>query len=205
MAILTSPATYELDPAKAWRRLKTRSAKPGFLAILREVAAWREREAQERDVPRNRILRDESLLEIAAHAPKTADQLARTRGTPRGFAQGRMGTAILEAVARGSKVPPADCPRLPPRPDLPRGLGPVIDLLKVLLKMKCEAHDVAQKLVASAADLERIAADDSADVPALKGWRRELFGEDALALKHGRTALTVKGRKLATVTMDDGK
>jgi ribonuclease D len=199
MAILADPDTYQVHPAQAWRRLKVRSSRPHFLAILRELAAWREETAQTKDLPRNRVVRDEALLEIAAHAPADVAALARTRGLPRAVAEGKFGQAIMAAVARGQATPEVDCPTLPPARELPRGLGPVVDLLRVLLKMKCDANEVAQKLVASAADLEQIAADDDADVPALRGWRRELFGEDALALKHGRLALTVSGRKLRAV------
>src|SRR5690606_30268737 len=146
MRVLTDPATYRLDPRESWRRLKTRSENRRFLAILREVAAWREEEAQSRDLPRNRILKDESLVEIASHAPSSAEELARSRGMQRGFAEGRMGQGILTAVKRGQAVPETECPVPTPRVDLPPGLGPVVDLLRVLLKTRCEAHDVAQKL-----------------------------------------------------------
>ena len=203
MATLTDPATYRLEPAESWRRLKIRSRSSQFLAILREIAAWRETKAQDRDVPRNRVVRDEALMEIAAHAPQTVDELARTRGLPRSVAEGRIGEEILAAVARARALPEGERPRAPEKYDIPRGLGPVIDLLKVLLKMKCEAGDVAQKLVATSAELERIAADDNADVRALKGWRREIFGEEALALKHGQIALTVEGRSLQAVELED--
>jgi ribonuclease D len=196
MEALAQPSNYQVEPREAWRRLRVRSPKPRFLAVLREVAAWREGYAQEKNVPRNRIVRDEAVVEIAAHTPATVDQLARVRSLSRKMAEGHQGKAILDAVARGMALPADRCPEPDDRPDLPRGLGPVVDLLKVLLKMKCEEHDVAQRLVASSADLELIAADDDADVLALKGWRRELFGADALALKQGRLALTVSGQEL---------
>jgi ribonuclease D len=199
MAVLTNPETYRLEPEDAWRRLKVRTRAPRFLAILREVAAWREREAQSRDVPRNRILRDEALMEIAAHSPTNEKTLERTRGVSSGFGSSRGGKSLLEAIKRGIDVPESEAPTLPKKEPPPKGLGPVIELLKVLLKMRCDADDVAQKLVASSADLEAIAADDEADVPALKGWRREIFGEDALALKHGRIGLTIEGKKLKVV------
>ena len=199
MAILTSRGTYHTEPAAAWMRLKARSRKPRFLGILREVAAWREREAQSRDLPRNRVLRDEALMEIAAHAPSSAEALERTRGLHQGFSRSRAGQGLLEAVAMGLALPEAQCPQLPEKAPLPKGVGPVIELLKVLLKMRCDSEDVAQKLIASSADIEAIAGDDEADVPALKGWRRELFGADALALKHGRIGLTVVGKKLRVV------
>ncbi len=201
MAVLNSPDTYRLEPETAWRRLKTRSASPRYLALLRALAAWRETEAQRRDVPRNRVLRDEQMFDIAAHHPATAEELSHTRGFSREAARGRIGQAILAALEEGMAVPEADCPVPPPQRDQPAGLGPLVDLLKVLLKLQCERHDVAQKLVASVADLERIAADDNAEVRAMTGWRREIFGQEALALKQGRLALGMAGKKLALVPL----
>jgi len=203
-AELTTPATYRVEPEDAWRRLKPRSGNAKFLAVLSELAAWREREAQQRDIPRQRILRDEAVMEIAANHPTNAADLARTRGLGKGLAEGKMGVSIMEAVARGMALPEDQAPRLPERVDVPRGLGPVVELLKVLLKMKCDQHDVAQKLIAGSAEIEAIAADDNADVPALKGWRRELFGEDALRLKHGGVGLgfCTDGRKLRLIELD---
>jgi ribonuclease D len=202
MALLTDPATYEFNPENAWKRLRTRSEKPRFLAVLKEVAAWREREAQNRDVPRNRVLNDENLVEIAAHVPETPEVLAQCRGLTRGFAESRTVEAILAAVKRGLAVPESEAPKLPPKPDIPPGLGPLIDLLRVLLKLRCDEFEVAQKLLANAADLERIAADDHAKVPALDGWRRKVFGEEALALKHGKLALTAKGRSIRIIALE---
>ena len=202
MAVLTNPITYRTDPEHAWRRLKVRGGGPRLLAVLRELAAWRECEAQKRDVPRNRILRDDSLLGLAAHPPQSADDLGRARGVGRGLADGRFGPDILAAVRRALDSDPATWPHLPPRAMLPQGLGPLTDLLRVLLKTKCEQHDVAQKLVADTDDLEMIAADDNADVPALKGWRREVFGEDALKLKHGRLSLAAQGARVKLVELE---
>lgn len=204
MVELADPATYRTDPETAWRRLKPRSSSPKFLAVLKELAAWREREAQERDIPRQRMLRDETLMEIAAHHPATVEELARTRGLGKGMVEGRMGTALLETVRRGLALPEDQIPQPAERVDLPRGLGPVVDLLKVLLKMKCDEHGVASKLVANSADIEAIAADDAADVAALHGWRRDLFGADALALKHGHLGLgfCTDGRKLRLVALE---
>src|SRR6516162_2191933 len=151
---------------------------------------------------RGGLIRDEAVLEIAAHAPKTIEALARSRSLGKGVAEGRLGNEILEAVRRGlansmSLEPP------PSRADTPPGLGPLIELLRVLLKQRCEDHQVAQKLVATAEDLEAIAADDNASVPALSGWRHEIFGKDALALKHGRLALTVRRNRIALVEVGD--
>jgi ribonuclease D len=203
MATLTDPATYRLEPAEAWRRLKTRGGTRRFLTILREVAHWREIAAQQRDIPRGRVLRDEALLEIAAHVPKSIDDLARIRGLGRSIAEGKLGGEMLAAVTRGLALPEADAPTPPERADLPPGLGPLVDLLRVLLKLRCEDNDVAQKLVANASELEMIAADDEADVPSLKGWRREIFGQDALALKHGKLALTARGKRILVVDLGE--
>ena len=202
MAVLTDPATYALEPETAWQRLKTRSNDRRYLAVLRALATWREIEAQRRDVPRGRVMRDEQLFDIAAHTPRTTEDLARTRGLSRDLARGRIGQAVLKAVEAGLAVPEAERPAPPPKAELPKGLGPVVDLLKVLLKMRCEEQHVAQRLVASSADLERIAADDQAPVPALKGWRRKVFGADALALKHGRLALGIDGSTVTVVPVE---
>lgn len=190
MAQLADPNTYIVPPELFWPRLKPRSTNPRFLAVLREVVAWREREARERDLPRGRVIRDESLIEIAAHAPKSVDELAQVRGLSRSQAEGKWGVALLAAVATAQALPESDCPRLDPKSEPPKGVGPLVELLRVLLKTACDSEDVAQKLVASQSDLEAIAADDAADVPALHGWRFEVFGQLALELKHGRLGLT---------------
>lgn len=203
MALLADPGTYIVEPTEAWRRLKSRSSSPRFLMILKELAAWREREAREKDLPRQRMLKDDSLMEIAAQAPTTIDDLAHTRGLSRNAAEGKLGAALLDAVNRALATPEDQWPRPMERNDLPRGLGPVVDLLKVLLKLKGDQHDVAQRLIASSSDLEWIAADDEADVPALHGWRRGLFGEDALKLKHGQVglALAQDGKSLRLIPL----
>lgn len=201
MAELTDPATYRLDPGTAWRRLKMRSSDRRTLALTRELARWRETTAQRRNLPRNRVLRDEQLLEIAAHAPKTADELSHARGLGKGFAESRFGSEILAAVAHVLALPENSYPEPEPRREVPAGLGPLIDLLRVLLKLGCEDNDVAQRLVADAEDLERIAADDHAEVRALSGWRFEVFGKDALDLKHGRLALTAAGKRIRLVRL----
>jgi len=194
MRILTSPETYRLEPDNAWQRLKTRVRKPKELAVLIEVAAWREREAQARDVPRGRVLKDEVIADIAVQAPTSSDKLKHLRSLPKGFERSRWGEAIIEAVTRGLERDPKTLPR-PARVQAAANGGAVVELLKVLLRMISESHHVAAKVIATVDDLERIAADDNADVPALSGWRRDLFGEKALALKHGKLALAIeKGR-----------
>ncbi len=204
MATLLDPATYRLEPDEAWQRLKPRGMSRNGLGVLKEISAWREREAQRRDLPRGRLVKDEALLEIAASQPKRIEDLARIRALPRGNADGPFGKALLEAVARGLALPADKVPTLPDRPNLPRGLGPVVEVLKVLLKMTCETHHVAAKLVASVADLERIAAGES-DVPALRGWRHEVFGKDASALLEGQLGLAVEGGQVRVVAHEATK
>jgi ribonuclease D len=194
MEVLTSPRTYDFHPERAWERLKTRVRKPKELAVLIEVAAWREQEAQSRDVPRGRILKDEVVGDIATHAPTSLDKLANLRSLPKGFDRSKWGTDIVAAVQRGLARDLAALPKI----EKPRGNSngaAIVELLKVLLRMTSERHAVASKVIATVDDLEQIAADDNADVGALHGWRRELFGEAALALKQGRLALAIeKGR-----------
>ena len=203
MAILTDPATYEVEPMEAWRRLKARGAKGRALALLQELAAWRETEARRLDVPRNRVLRDEALVEIAHSAPKDAETLARTRGLSKKGAEGSHGQAILAAVRRGLEAPKKDWPKPERRPQIPEGTGPMADLMKVLLKTKSEEAGVASRLIATAADVELLAGlGKDADVAALKGWRRDVFGEDALRLSRGEIGLAVSDGRI--VAMDTG-
>src|SRR5713101_6048415 len=203
MADLVDPAIYRGEPSEAWRRFRLRGrVDRRQLGILRAVAAWREAAAQQRDLPRGRIMRDEAVLEIAAHAPKTIEGLARTRSLGRGVAEGKLGHEILEAVAQGL-ADPNPPPAIPGKPEAPPGIGPLIELLRVLLKQRCEDFQVAQKLVASADDLEAIAAADDAPVRALNGWRREVFGKDALALKHGELALTAGKSRIELVPLPE--
>ena len=205
MAILTNAATYRVDPQEVWRRFKWRAEKPRLRALLRELAAWRELEAQRLNVPRNRVLRDEALAEIANHPPEVAHDLSRIRGLNMGFAESRQGTEVLAVVARAKALPNDQCPPPDKRRVMPSGLGPVVDLLKILLKQVCEEHGVASKLIAIVDDLEEIAADDNADVPAMRGWRRELFGNVALALKKGELALGVQERKVVLLPPGDSR
>jgi ribonuclease D len=201
MSVLTSPDTYRMEPENAWQRLKTRVRKPKELAVLIEVAAWREREAQSRDVPRARILKDEVIADIAVQAPTTTEKLKHLRSLPKGFERSRWGEAIVAAVARGLDRDMKALPMQSRTQPATNGAA-VVELLKVLLRMISERHHVAAKVIATVDDLERIAADDNAKVPGLAGWRRELFGEKALALKHGKLALAIEKGKVATVERD---
>jgi ribonuclease D len=202
MEILTSPRTYDFHPERAWERLKTRVRKPRELAVLMEVAAWREQEAQSRDVPRSRVLKDDAVGDIVTHAPTSLEKLATLRSLPKGFDRSKWGTEIIAAVQRGLARDPATLPKLEKPRNNSNGAA-IVELLKVLLRMTSEQHAVASKVIATVDDLEQIAADDKADVAALHGWRRELFGEAALSLKHGRLALAIERGRVIRVDRTD--
>jgi ribonuclease D len=202
LAVLTDPATYRADPADAWARIKTRSTAPRFLAALRELARFRETTAQRRNVPRARILKDDALLELAANRPKTPEELGKSRLLLREGRRGDIADGILAAIATAEAVPLADVPR--PEEALGRkpGAEALADLLRVLLKARAESEGVAQRLIASSADLDAIAAGDTDKVPALHGWRLEVFGRDALRLKRGEIALAAEGSAVRVVPLD---
>jgi len=205
MAVLTDPATYELHPEHAWRRLKMRVKTPKALAVLMELAAWREREAQSQDVPRARILKDEALYDIASQAPRTAEDLGSLRSLHNGFARSTRGRAVLEAVAKGLERDPKTVPAIERGEPMPPEAQAVVDLLRVLLKATAGRHGVAPKLIATSDELEEIARSNDTDVPVLKGWRGKLFGEDALALKRGELALVIKKGEVAVLPADQPK
>ncbi len=200
MAGMSDPALYDVEPENAWRRLKPRRHAPKYLAVFRAVAAWRERTAQQRDQPRGRILKDEAIDELAAQAPTETEALNRLRSVPKGFAGSRYGPELVEAISAALKDPEAYAPKIErsAAPASPAA-GAVVELLKVLLKARAEDAGVASKLIATVADLEKIAADDHADAAALHGWRREAFGEDALRLKRGELALVLDGTRVRVV------
>ncbi|MDE2198193.1 MAG: ribonuclease D [Rhodospirillales bacterium] len=196
MAVLAEPATYRPDPDQLWERLKPRTSNRRMLGVLRAIAAWRDREAQHSNIPRGRMLKDEALLEIAAIAPDNVDALARARGVTRGFAEGRMGASLLAAIAAARALPESALPEAPSHREGPRPSPALVSLLKVLLAAKCEQHNVAPRLVANSEDIDRLALEAAPDIAAMQGWRHELFGADAQALKAGALALGVDGRKV---------
>ena len=187
-----NPSLYELHPENAWKRLKFRSREPRFVGLVQAIATWRETKAQSRNLPRNRVLRDDLIMELAANRPKSVDQL---RDLPRINLDRESANEIVAAVLAVLDAPADELPQLPEIVPTPRGIGPLTDLLKVLLKLSAEESDVAQRLIATSSDLEALAQDDQADIPALKGWRRQIFGERALALKHGQLALAAANKK----------
>jgi ribonuclease D len=201
VASLADPAIYQPDPADAWRRLKPRSRDRRFLAIVQRLATWRELEAQRRDIPRNRVLRDDLIMEIAASRPASVEKL---RDLERVSLDRESARAVVAEIQAAMALPEAELPAAEQQQRPPRGIGPLVELMRVLLKLRAEESDVAQRLIANGSDLEAIAIDDRADVPALKGWRREIFGEEALALKRGEVAIAVRNRRATVVPLPAG-
>jgi ribonuclease D len=201
MAQVADPANYNFDPEMAWKRLKPRKFQPKYLAVFRAAAAWRERTAQTRDQPRGRVLKDEAIDEIATQAPTDLDALGRLRSVPKGFGGSRFGPELIAAVKEALKDPEGYAPAVERTAPSPQAAGAVVELLKVLLKARAEDAGVASKLIATVSDLEKIAADDTAPVQALTGWRRDLFGADALKLKRGELALVLDGARVRVVNV----
>ena len=198
MAELADPATYRTDPETAWERLRPRSHNRRFLGVLKAIAAWREREAQRVNIPRGRLVKDETLLELAATTPATAAELARARGVSEGFAKGKSGAGLLAAIAEAKLVPESALPEVPKERAGANASPALVALLKVLLAAKSEEHGVAQKLLANSDELERLAAGEEG-LPSLHGWRREVFGDAALSLRAGRIALGVEGKRVRLI------
>ena len=201
LAVLTDPATYRLDPDEAWTRIKTRSSSPRFVAALRELARMRETLAQKRNVPRARILKDDALLELAANRPRTAEDLGKSRLLLREARRGEVADAILAAIADAEAVPASELPQPPEAGPRRAGSEALADLLRVLLKAKAETEGVAQRLIASSAELDAIAAGETDGVAALAGWRHEVFGRDALRLRAGEIALSADGGAVRVVPL----
>ena len=196
MEVLTSPKTYNMAPEDAWKRLKTRLRSKKQLGVLIALAAWREREAQEKNVPRQRILKDDALIEVATQMPQTREALNALRALPRGFGNSRAGEAIMAAVKDGLET---DAKLLPPLPGgnekMPESTQAAAEILKLALKIVAEREGLAPRLLASASDIDAVAQDDDADVPLMHGWRRQMFGAIALDLKHGHAVIGFrKGR-----------
>ena len=198
---LNDTSIYQTSPPDAWKRLKSRNTNPRFLGVLKELASWREKEAQKKNIPRNHVIKDEALVEIAQSTPKSLKNLTRIRGLGQRTAEGYVGQSLLKAVEVGENIPSNQCPQVPRRPSIPKNIGPITDYLKVLLKMKCDEHGIAQKLIANSADIEKLAAFGSkAGVAAISGWRKNLFGEDAINLIEGRSTIIIEEQKLRLAT-----
>jgi ribonuclease D len=199
MADLVAPANYRVEPEDAWKRLKMRARTPAELAILIEVAAWRERAAQSQDVPRARVIKDDMIYDVINQKPTTVEDLSQLRTVHEGFARSSRGRELVEAVKAALARPPESLPELEINQPLPPAAVAVADMFRVLLKAVAAKHDVAAKLIATSDHLDKIAVDDNANVPALHGWRRKLFGEDALALKAGKLVMAVENGQVVTL------
>ena len=195
---LLDPSLYFVEPETAWRRLKLRNVRAKEFKAIVKLAEWREREAQRRDTPRNRILKDDAILELARLRPQSNSELAKARSLSSGFERSASGAAIIAAIADSDAVDVAEMPREPDRIKAP---ADVVELLRVLLKTQSEAFDVAPKLIASSSDIEKLALDDDADIPALKGWRREIFGDVAIAIKNGACALRLENNRVKIIEL----
>ncbi len=200
MAVLNDPATYRTDPADAWEKVKTRSGSGRFLSVVRELARFREEHAQSRDIPRSRVFKDDALVELASLKPQSEADLGKSRLLLREGRRGEIAEGILDAVKRGLETRPEDMPRVTAEDDRAPVNPALADLLRVLLKARADAEGVAQKLIATAAELDAIAA-GSRDLQALRGWRREIFGNDALLLCEGRIALAARGADVVTIRL----
>nr|WP_319485270.1 ribonuclease D [uncultured Cohaesibacter sp.] len=199
MEILTSPDTYYTAPVDAWKRMKLRIRKPREFAALKMLAAWRESEAQSRDVPRNRILKDEAIFELAVHQPQTPEALTALRSISKGYERSKTGQDLLQLMHEVSEIAATELPEVPKGKNQPEGSGAAVDLMKVLLKLISEQHGVAAKIIATVDDLEKIACDDDAEVTAMKGWRREMFGQYAIKIKKGEIALRLEGKRVGMI------
>ncbi len=194
--ILANPATYQNPPQDAWERIKIRTPKPKTLAVLKAIAAWRETTAQSRDIPKNWVLRDETLADMAAQMPQDPGQLKKIRNMPAEVANGDTGKKLIRIIADALKTDPKTWPQPTKHKPLPKNAAGTLDILRMLLKVVCATEGVATKLVASKEDLEALALSDNPDIPAMKGWRYEVFGKDALAIKKGDLAIGLKGAKI---------
>jgi len=200
--ILTDPRTYMIDPYDVWQKIRVRTPRPRMLAILREIAAWREITAQKRNIPRGRVVRDEVMIELAAASPRNVSELGRMRGLSSSFIDGKDGKMILELIEKAHALPLEDCPQVKKEGASPPGASALMEMLRLLLKIKAEKYHVAQKLIATSADLETIARSSDPQVPALEGWRREVFGNAALALKTGKVAIGIKNHKITLIPLE---
>lgn len=205
LASLTNAEGYIVTPELAWKRVKIRNSNRLFNAIVHKIAAWREGEAQRRDIPRNRIMRDEVMLEVAAVRPNHTNGLSGIRGLSPQFASGKYGASVIKAIKEAMALPEEELPNLERRRPPSKSPEPVMELLKVLLKLTCQQEEVAPKLIASVDDLERLASNDEADVKALKGWRYDLFGKQALALKKGELGFAIKNNEIILFPLEQEK
>lgn len=200
---LADPATYKNDPYESWKRVKMRSPKPKTLALLRELAAWREKRAQHKNLPKNWVMRDETLADMASQAPKNAKALSKIRNMSGDVAKGRHGEALLKIIAEVEQSDPASWPKVPKKRGLPSEASAKLDALKMLLKIQCAQHEVATKLVVNKEDMDNLALGRDEDLRVMKGWRYEMFGKYVEELKNGKLAIGMNGKKIVKYKVAD--
>lgn len=204
LAVLESIHTYVVQPEHAWERLKAKLNKPRDVAALKALAAWREKRAQDGDQPRSRVLKDDALVELAMQRPTTPEAFDKLRAVQRGYGRSSAAAEILAILRDIEELSKTELPNLPDRYRGPSAKGAVGDLVRVLLKSVAEEHGVASRIIATSDEIDALVLDDDADVPALKGWRRKLFGDKALAIKHGKIGLAAsKGGVVEIDILDD--
>lgn len=195
-AVLEDPATYDIDLEQSWRRVKVKSPKPKTLAVLRGLAAWREGRAQRKNLPKSWVMKDDTLADMAAQAPRDVKALKKIRNMSSDLAEGHIGRELLDVISKALASDQSTWPEVKRNKPPSARIVAIVEILKLLLKIQSGENEVASKLIASSGDLEAIAKDDEADVPALKGWRREIFGEEALAMKHGKVSIGLRDDKI---------
>jgi ribonuclease D len=203
LEVLRSIDTYVVQPENAWERFKTKLSKPRDMAALRALAAWRERRAQDTDQPRSRVLKDDALVELAMQRPQSAEAFDKLRAVQRGYGRSSAAAEIMAILSAVEALPKTELPPAPERYRGPSPKGAVGDLVRVLLKAVSEEHGVAARILATSDEIDALVLDDEADVPALRGWRRKLFGEKALALKHGKIGLAATRKGVVEIEIDD--
>jgi len=203
LTTLRSIDTYVVQPEQAWERLKMKFNRPRDLAALKVLAQWRERRAQETDQPRSRVLKDDVIAELATQRPQTAEAFDKLRAVPRGFGRSSAAGEIIALLRQVEALPKSELPALPERYRGPSPKGAVGDLVRVLLKAVAEQHGVAARIIATSDEIDALVLDDDAEVPALRGWRRKLFGEKALAIKHGRIGLVATRRGIVEIQVPE--
>ncbi len=196
MKILLDPKTYDWPTNAAWKRVKIRSDKPAVLNTLKELATWREETARHNDIPRGRIVKDDALADIAVYQPKDVEGLKRIRSLPKDISSGKTGQKIVEIINQANKISKEKHPQVESKKPFPKSAAPMLEMLKLLLKINCSEEDVAAKVVANASDLESFATGKVEGLGFLKGWRYEIFGQDATALKDGRLMLGIENGKI---------
>ena len=203
LSVLRSIDTYVVQPENAWERLRAKLNRPRDMAALQHLAAWREKRAQDSDQPRSRILKDDALIELAMQRPTAPEAFDKLRAVQRGYGRSSAAAEIIAIIKKIEALPKGELPAMPERYRGPSPKGAVGDLVRVLLKAVSEEHGVAARIIATSDDIDALVLDDDADVPALKGWRRKLFGEKALAIKHGKIGLAATRKGVVEIEIAD--